>query len=455
MRTKRAGDGATVGSAAQTPRRGMGGAHPRSAQRTLRSGAAAETVMTPGELQRTIERLRRARAALAARSTAEVVAVLSDVVGAWLAPLSPWRVRAETLLPAATGFSPAMVRHALPTMLEPLHSPALAGLLAAEVGARRGPELILHILPGNLPGLAAIPAALSLAIGSAALLKAGRGDRVFPALFAASIAARDAELGACVAACYWPGGARACEDVALAAADLVVAAGDDATISDLAARTGKRFVGHGHRVSFAVVGREIIADAGAAQRAAAGLAADVAIWDQRGCLSPQLCAVEGDGEAACRFGALVAAALRPLAQRLPAARLSSAERLAVRRFRDAAEWRGFGDARPTLFALDGEGDGTVVVESAPIFRPSPLCRSLRVVSVADADELAAVLAPARAVLEGAGLATAPERWPALAARLMACGVHRVCALGEMQRPPLAWRQGGRPRVGDWIEAARA
>ena len=30
------------------------------------------------------------------------------------------------------------------------------------------------------------------------------------------------------------------------------------------------------------------------------------------------------------------------------------------------------------------------------------------------------------------------------------GVAQVSNLGEMQRPPLSWRQSGRPRVADWI-----
>jgi len=408
-------------------------------------GASVPAAVTPALLARTIAELRRARHALAARSTDSIVAALSRVVDAWLAPRSTWRTRAETLLPAATGFSPAMVRHALPTMLDPLRAPALGELIAAEAGARRGPELILHVLPGNLPGLAAIPAALSLAIGSAALLKAGRGDRVFPQLLVESIAAHDAELGRCLAACYWPGGDPAAEPVALAAADLVVASGDDATIRALAAGARGRFIGHGHRVSFAAVSRECTTGEAAAQ-----LAEDIAIWDQRGCLSPQLCFVEGDVAAAVGFATLVAAALRPLAQRLPPGRLSAAERLAVRRFRDEAEWRGFGGERTRLFALDGEGDGTVVVEPVPVFEPTPLCRSLRVVPLADLHRLPAVLAPARALLEGAGLAAPPERWPGLAAALAASGVHRVSPLGAMQRPPLDWRQGGRPRVGDWV-----
>jgi hypothetical protein len=404
----------------------------------------------PRLLTRTIAALRDAEPALGARPREQIVAALTDVVEGWLAPGSPWFERAVAALPQDTGFSPAMIRHALPTMLAPLRAPALGDLLAAEAGGRHGPALILHILPGNLPGLAAVPAALSLAIGSAALLKAGSGDRVFPALFAASIAARDAELGACVAACYWRGGDRPCEDIALAASDVVVASGDDETIDDLRARTCGRLVGHGHRVSFAVVAREVLADEHSRRHAVQRLAEDVAIWDQRGCLSPQVCVVEGDVDAAIDFGAAAAGALAELAERLPPARLTSAERLAMRRFRDEAEWRTFGGERAAVFALAADGAGTVVVEPTPLFRPTPLCRSLRVLAIADLGALGELLAPVRAWLECAGLAAPPERWPLLARRLEESGVHRVCEVGEMQRPPLTWRQGGRPRVADWL-----
>jgi hypothetical protein len=60
------------------------------------------------------------------------------------------------------------------------------------------------------------------------------------------------------------------------------------------------------------------------------------------------------------------------------------------------------------------------------------------------------MAPVRGALEAAGLAATREQWAAAAGRLAAAGVHRVCPLGEMQRPPLTWRQGGRARLADWM-----
>jgi hypothetical protein len=70
--------------------------------------------------------------------------------------------------------------------------------------------------------------------------------------------------------------------------------------------------------------------------------------------------------------------------------------------------------------------------------------------IASYEVLDRLLAPLRGVLEGAGLAAEPEHWPSLAARLEASGVHLVSRLGDMQRPPLGWRQSGRARLADWV-----
>ncbi len=416
----------------------------------------------PGELRAIVTRLLSTRRHLVARSSNSILASLATVVEQWLRPDSKWRRLAEAMLPGATGFSPEMVRFALPFMLEPLRAPAVGQLLDTELGDRRAldgspgarrlrsPALALHVLPSNLPAHAAAPVVLTLAIKAAALVKAGRADRLFPALLASSISETDAELGACVAACYWQGGDRRCEDVVLDAVDLVVASGDDASLDQLRARTRGRFIANGHRVSFAVLAREILIEPAVMQGAAAALALDVALWDQRGCLSPQLCFVEGDFEAACQFGELLATALRDMARRLPPGPTATAEQVAVRRFREEAEWRAIGGAPCLLFAPDKCADGTVVVEPEAVFRLTPLCRSVRILPLRRMADMVDVLAPARRVVECAGLASAPWRQPECARLLTAAGVHRICQLGEMQRPPLSWQPGGRPRVADWL-----
>lgn len=396
------------------------------------------------------------------RRVDDILAVLERVIEEWLATDSIWRQAAELMLPATTGFSPEMIACGLPSMFEPLRAPAVRELLDRELGDRRvldgvvagrraeGPGLVLHVLSGNIAGTAVIPVALSLAVKSPVLVKAASGDRLTAAMFSSSIERADAELGSCVAVRYWPGGDRKCEEQAFTLADLVVMSGSDASVEDARTRCHGRFIGHGHKVSFALAAREIISDEGASRAAADSLAMDVSLWDQRGCLSPQLCFVEGDFEKACAFGEVVSKSLETVVERLPVGAATLDEAAAVRRWRDDAEWGRIGGERTIMFASQGSIAWTVVVEQESAFRPTPLCRSLRVLPLDSIDELPRILAPAVRFLECAGLAVPERRWPGIAERLTRAGVHRVCALGRMQYAPLSWRQGGRPRIADWV-----
>lgn len=432
--------------------------HPVAIPRDNPLHYAAE--VRPAQLTLRIERLRQAQQRVVRRSSESILAALDSVVGEWLRPESAWQRRAEELLPAATGFSDAMIRRAIPYQLEPLRGPHLRTLLDEEIGEKAFradrpdeiPNLIVHVLPGNLPGLAAIPVALSLSLKSAVLVKAASGDRVFPELWARSIREVDAELGACVAACYWTGGDRPCEEVAFAAADLVVASGDDASVADARERCPNRFIGHGHRISFAIVTREVLADALLSEEAADGLGLDVALWDQRGCLSPQVCFLESTFQEAQRFALRLADAFERHARLLPPRRLSVAEQVAVRRFRDEAEWENIGGRRRDLLHPNGALHWSIAVETEPVFRPTPLCRSLRILPLSEIGEISEALRPVRPFLQAAGLACPISRHDKIVNLLTRAGASRVSALGEMQKPPLAWRQGGRPRIADWVAA---
>lgn len=414
-----------------------------------------------GHLREAMTAARRDAAVhLRGRPLADILAVIERVAANWAQPDYPARQLAERVLPAVTGFSSATVRHGLPLLLGGLHGDALRRLLDAELGhadtvdrvhdGRRavGPRLITHVLSGNIPGLAAVPTLTSLAVKSAVLLKAAAGDPVLPALFAASIAAADADVGRCVLATYWPGGDRSLEAVAFSEADLVVASGSEASIAAIAAQVPGRFSGHGHKVSFAVIGKERLSDADVAGRLADALAYDVSLWDQQGCLSPQLCYVERGGAIAPGdFADLLAEQLSRWAVRLPPRRLTVAEQSAVLRFRQEVEWRGAAG----LLASTDSTTWTVSIEEDDDFTPTCLNRCVRVKIVPSLMALAAALAPHRRHLEAAGIAVGAERLSAVVEMLAACGVHRVCRIGVMQRPPLTWPQSGRPRVAEWLE----
>ncbi len=400
------------------------------------------------DLVAVVDELLRGRESLFARKPAEIATVLSTVVDGWLSPGSAWMAQAIDAVCAESGFSLPMVREYLPSMIEPLRGLALSDLVERELGGWEGlenlctPRLTLHVLPSNLPGHAAIPAAVSLLLRSAVLLKPGRSDRAFGGLWVESIRAVDAELGRCAASCYWQGGNRPMETLALERADLVVASGGDRAIEDLRGRCSGSFVGHGHRVSLAVV-------CGDAERRAAAkaLAADVVAWDQLGCLSPQVCFVEGGVGVAGELARALADELRAMSRRMPPGRLGQGELVESRRFREAAEWKDFAGAGRRLFAVsDAIADGCVVVDDELGFAPTPLHRCVRVVPVSGVEQVAAVISQHKSVLEAAGVATSGAAFSAVRDHLNRAGVPYVVRLGTMQRPTLHWQPGGRSRL---------
>jgi len=415
-----------------------------------------DRVPTPGEVRQLVERLLAARERIARRPAEEVISALNRATEAWLVPDSPLRRRAEEVLRASTGFSAPMIRRGLPLLLEPLRAPALERLLDRELGTgwrqipAAGPRLIAHVLPGNIPALAATAATLSLAVRAATLIKCGVGDRCFAPLWVECIAAHDEELGACAAAVYWKGGTEEIERAALARADVVEAAGSDDAVAALRGRVPGRFVGRGSRISFAFVGREVAADPSLRAAAARAIGEDVSLWDQRGCLSPQVAFVEGGLGSAHGFGEALAEALETWAQELPPRRLSLEEQAAVLRFRQRAEWEAVASHRAVRLLCGESLAWTVLVEEEPRLRPTCLQRTVRVQPVLSPEDAAAAVASMRPWLETAGLAVAAERRNAVAALFRSAGVPRVCAAGEMQRPDLAWQPAGQPRVAVWF-----
>ncbi len=395
-----------------------------------------------------LARIREARQRIRQREPRQIAGVLSRLAEQWLLPSSPWMHRAVTVVENETSFSRPMIEAMLPRMIEPLAGDAIERLVQREIGSweslqrASAPELILHVLPSNLPAHAAIPSALSLLLRSAVLLKPGRADRGFTELWVESIGELDRDLADCVAAVYWRGGDGTADEL-LEAADLVVAAGGDRAIEDLRRRTTGRFIGHGHRLSFAVVGADADLD-----RAAQALAEDVSAWDQLGCLSPQMCFVGGGIERARDLAQRASVAMQALARALPAGRLSEGELLAVRDFRDAARWRGFAGGGQRVFADNDPGGGTVVLADEASFEPTPLHRCLRI-AAAETPDIRRLLDRDRPPVESAGVAAGPKS-AEVQEQLRDCGVPRVVGLGKMQRPALEWRQSGRPRLADWL-----
>ena len=277
------------------------------------------------------------------------------------------------------------------------------------------------------------------------------GTALLPRLFAHSIYEADAKLGACLEIAEWVGGNAVLEESLFAEADCVTATGSDETLAAIEQRLPRRarFLGYGQRVSFAYVTAEVLRGAGA-KKVAARAAADVAAWNQLGCLSPHVLYVEQGGMPPEQFSELLAQALDALEAVEPRGPLSPAEAAAIASRRSFYEVRAAHSPETLHWASQGSTAWTVIFEADPLFQASCLNRFLYVKL---APSLAQVLRSAELVrgkVSTVGLAAPPERARELAMELACWGVPRICPLGEMQAPPLAWRHDSRPALADLV-----
>jgi len=360
---------------------------------------------------------------------------LRDTIAALAAAAERWRddtaLRAE--LPTAAHLSPETIAAIVPIAADALDAAAMTELVEREWGAGAaarpvpdGPALVAQVLASNVPALALPAIALGCLAGAAVLVKSGRDDPLSAPAFQHALAAVDPELAATVVTAYWPGGTVASADALLGRAQVVVVSGGDATLAALAPRLGERLVAHGQRWSVAVIGRESPGDADA-------VALDVALHDQRGCLSPHAVYVANDARG---FAERLAAALAAVAERLPPWPASLEARAGAQLDAAEAEWR-------TGAAVSRGAGGTVIHEDADAFRPTRGLRTVRVHSLPDPRALPELLRPGQVECVGIAGVDAAALVPALRER----GVSRLCPIGRMQRPPLSWPRGQLPPLG--------
>lgn len=294
--------------------------------------------------------------------------------------------------------------------------------------ARRGSPAVA-VLAGNLPGLAVQPLLPALALRRPLLLKSATAEPLFAAAFVTALSRRVPALGEGIAAVTWRGGDALLEAPVLAAAGRVLAYGDRTAIASLSCRAPGKVIELGPKLSLAVLAED--ADLGESAR---GIARDVALFEQRGCLSVQAVFVAGE-ERARAFANHLAAALAEIAVTLPPGRVPPAQAALVQQLRGEAELRGSLEGGLPIAA------GTVIVETptAPLV-PSPGARTVRVYPLATLAELPVRLAGWRGLLQGAALAGSDAR--ELGPALEALGVSRRTAPGELQSPDASWHNGG-------------
>lgn len=412
-------------------------------------------VLAPEHVHRLACRLVEARERhLVDRPVADIVAVIA--AAAARLRTGPLRELAEAALPAITRYSPAMSRLVLDRMSADWTADSLLRLLNVELGdptvldrfvsdraaAREvhavGPELAFHVFAGNVPGVAVTAAARSLLVRAATLAKTGVDEPLLPALFARALAGIDPGLGECLAITYWPGTQEDLNATAIEEADAVVVYGGEEPAASLQhmVKPGTRFVLHGPRISFGLVGRD--ADPGTADQVARA----TAIFDQHGCVSPHVVYVERGGDVSPeQFAAKVADALERVETELPRGTITPAEAAAIQQMRGGAEFRELGGTNVRVLAGTGTRF-TVILDDDATFTPSCLNRTLWVKPVARLEDVAEHLRPFRRFLQSAALVGVGDRLHALAVQLARLGVVRITDFEQLPWPPVEWHHDG-------------
>jgi acyl-CoA reductase-like NAD-dependent aldehyde dehydrogenase len=366
--------------------------------------------------------------------------------------------------------TPALLDESLDALLEPVTAAALKSVAA---NLPRTDRLFGFLMPGNVPGAGIHEVCAALLAGAGLIIKSASSEPLFFANFMRTLAEVDATVAARVAVVNFGRGDDAAMRELWAACDGgVVAYGDDASIAALSAAAAacasrRTLAGFGSRLSGALVVPG--ASPSAAASAADGLARDVTLFEQRGCLSPHHVFVVGDAGEARGFAARLARALERLARRLPApARLPLDAAAAIRALRERARWRALAgrlaSARGHDVALwegervipaPGETPGagmtesmtkfmtwTVIYDGTADFSAAPGYRTVFVSALKSGDELGERLGAAAGRLEAFALSAPPDVRDRLDAGLRRLGVTYVGEPGRMQSPPLDWLHGG-------------
>lgn len=410
---------------------------------------------------------------LSQRNTSSIIRTLANVGQDWLDDTSPFRQRALAEGPKETGFSRATIARGLDEFFGQFTKKSLEDLITQDLGhlsrldemtsaetehggeraARAsGPELLVHVAGGALPNPTLVSMALGLLARSAQFVKCPTNGGFLPRLFAHSIYALDPKLGACMELAAWPGSDKALNEALFSHATCVTATGSDATLAAVRNQLagGVRFIGYGHRLSFAYVTSEMLSQF-TLPRIISKAVDDVAAWDQLGCLSPHNIYVETGGAIAPeQFAELLAEELGRRETTHPRGELSVDEHAAISTRRGFYEVRAAHSKQTRLWSSSESTAWTVIFEDDPDFQASCLNRFIYVKAVLGLDQLFLGIDRLRGQVSTVGIAAAGGRAQKLANEFAQWGATRVCPIGEMQNPPLRWRHDGRPALGELV-----
>jgi len=382
-----------------------------------------------------------------------IIAAIADAAQRWCDADFPPRIRASARICERTGYSLAVVEYALDALFSSLTRDELEAVVRNELGdieALDAPEQRAHplgrvaILSSRTTIGVAIPALCFALIAKNKVLIKDREDDLV-AGFAASLAEELQPIAEALEVALWDG---ARDLTRIADVDLVVVYGNDATIATIAGAHASTtpIVGFGARASVGYLDEEDLQDTARLDALLAGAARDATLYDGEGCMSLHALFFQRiAGGSAAELAERLAAAMERAAIEFPVGERSPSQRAALLNARSHATFRA-AMGRGAVYT-NQRLDYLVLLSDADEEPPPFLPRVLPLIPVTDAAALARYVErhhlPIECLAVGGTLRSGEE----LAARI---GAVRVASFGEMQRPPIGAKHGGRPRILEFV-----
>jgi len=297
-------------------------------------------------------------------------------------------------------------------------------------------ELILHICPGNIPGLVeSYVMLLSLLLNAAAIIKPPTRQPVFAALFAESLSEVDGDLANLVAVVNWSRG-DVIENEFYSHIDVVNVVGGEEAVRSVKEKVeefrqkGRNIRGCYHGAKFGI---EIVAKEYALPEVAELVAFDIIGYEQEMCSSPREVRVEEGGKLSPReFAEKIAEAMNWLSRIFPQSEKYRAK------------------AKPMILKLIAEGEASDKIEvfvvnkgqgavaydeeKIGIFEPIYSYRVIKVKPVKNILDVSKIIKPYKEFMQTAGVAVPEARIIELAEALAQSGIVNIRVAGSVPIP---------------------
>lgn len=432
--------------------------------RVVARKAGATTVLlpdlTPEEVSLSVERvMERGAEILPKFSTDDLASIFGQVAEYWQKP-SEEKDRVVAAISDITGLSRPVVDRSITVEQGNSGTEDILAAMDRELGNHQcldhfvddpklrgmtrawGPKLVAAVLTANVPGLSYLPMVRSLMVKSPLAAKLSSGEPIFGPAWIKSLARIAPELAECIALFCWSGADADLEKPLFNDAPVVIVYGGPQSVPRLRETIGphKKILEHGHKIGLAMVGKEMLSNPDAAKKLAEKFALDVAMFDQRACIAPQVLYVEKAGTVVTEdFSEMISNALAAIETELPASDMSLDTAATLAQERNLAAFDAAQAKGNNVFIA---GRSTVVHEKKLGFDGVLPIRYLRVYPVNTLSEVLPIIEPHGQYLQNVGVAVNDDRLQGLSEELAKAGVSHITSIGLMHRPTMRWRHDG-------------